>query len=143
MMVGSTATTWLLNTLASGLIPYRLRAASLTTTFAAAPSQIPDAFAADTTPDFEKTGGSLASAAGVTSGRGCSSWANTIGSPPRRLGGRERGTISSLNAPASTAVTRNAAVRQEKTVRQAAKWFELTLLPALLRLSGVGVALLA
>ncbi len=46
MMVGSTATTWVLRTLASGLIPYRLSAASLTTTFAAAPSQIPEAFAA-------------------------------------------------------------------------------------------------
>lgn len=104
MTVGSTALTWYATTLASGLSPYRLTASSLTTTLAAAPSQIPLAFPAVTAPFLAKTGGSLASDSTVACGRGCSSCLNEIGSPPRFLGGREIGAISASNAPASSAV---------------------------------------
>ena len=45
---------------------------------AAAPSQIPDALAAVTTPPFLKTGGSLAICSIVVWGLGCSSVSNTF-----------------------------------------------------------------
>ena len=45
---------------------------------AAAPSQIPEALAAVTTPPFLKTGGSLAICSGVVWGFGCSSVSNSF-----------------------------------------------------------------
>ena len=46
---------------------------------AAAPSQIPEALAAVTTPPFLKTGGSFAICSMVVCGFGCSSVSNTFG----------------------------------------------------------------
>ena len=51
----------------------RARSARSASTSAAAPSQMPEALPAVTTPSFLKYGGSLASASGVVSGRMCSS----------------------------------------------------------------------
>lgn len=103
MIVGSTATTCVASTRAKGLMPYRFSAASLTTTLAAAPSQIPLALPADTVPFFLNTEGSLASDSRVDCGRGCSSCVNCSGSAPRLRAGTGTGVISALNAPASRA----------------------------------------
>ena len=70
------------------------------TTSAAAPSQMPDALPAVTTPSFLKTGGSLASVSSVVCGRGCSSTANCTG-PFFDLS--SSGAISSLKRPPSFA----------------------------------------
>src|SRR5690606_32647712 len=86
--------------LASGVRPRSLAQPPSTTTSAPAPSQIPDALPAVTTPSFLKTGGSLASTSIVVSGRGCSSLATVTG-PLRVL--TSTPTTSSANAPDSCA----------------------------------------
>jgi hypothetical protein len=141
MTVGSTALTWYATTLARGLIPYRLIASSLTTTLAAAPSQIPLALPAVTVPFLAKTGGSLASCSSVTCGRGCSSCLKTVGSPPFFFGGRVTGAISPSKAPESrpakgTLVRWRVYKREGRTRRR-------TLLPSLLALLRVLVTVFA
>ena len=69
-------------------------------TRAAAPSAMPEAFPAVTTPSFLNTGASLASASSVDCGRGCSSAANCT-APFLVL--TSMGAISSLKRPASLA----------------------------------------
>ena len=60
MMLGSTPYTPYDTMRASGLRQWRLTAASLATNMAPAPSLMPDALPAVTTPSFLKTGGSFA-----------------------------------------------------------------------------------
>ena len=80
-------------------------AASLAITTAAAPSQMPEAFPAVTTPSFLKYGGSLASASTVVSGRMCSSaaqarpaWSSGSGPGPARPRPRTRPTSHASRA---------------------------------------------
>ncbi len=93
-------------TRASGLRPYRFTASSLTTTFAAAPSEMPDALPAVTVPVFSNTGRSLASESSEVCGRGCSSTVMVA------LGFLRSGTgtevSSAVNAPAELAAAQRA-----------------------------------
>uniref|UniRef100_A0A8D8QRQ7 Uncharacterized protein n=1 Tax=Cacopsylla melanoneura TaxID=428564 RepID=A0A8D8QRQ7_9HEMI len=95
---GSTPTTEYPTSLARGVRLWALTAASLAITTAPAPSQIPEADPAVTTPSFLNTGGSLPSVSSVVCGLGCSSESIDTGF---LLIVTSTGAISDLNTPAS------------------------------------------
>lgn len=73
MISGAQAVTPQPTTLANGFSPNSLTIFSLATTFAAAPSAIPEAFPAVTTPPFLNAAGRRARDSSVVCERGCSS----------------------------------------------------------------------
>ncbi len=100
MMFGSTPATPHWTIFARGSRPRPLAQSPSTTISAAAPSQIPLALPAVTTPSFLKTGGSLARVSIVVCGRGCSSVSTVFG--PLRVF-TSTGAISSAKKPPSCA----------------------------------------
>ena len=102
MMEGSTPAVAPATHLAIGLMPSSLALSALMTTIAAAPSLIPEAFAAVTVPPSLKAGRSLAMPSAVTPSRGNSSVSKRTVSFLTLMG---TGTISSLNLPALRAAS--------------------------------------
>ena len=98
MIFGSTPADAQETSVAIGVRPSSSALALDMTTRAAAPSLMPEAFPAVTTPSFLNAGRSLFRPSNVVPKRGNSSCSNTIGSPLRR--GMTTGTISSTNLPA-------------------------------------------
>src|SRR5215831_16019496 len=87
---------------ASGFLPRLAASLAFISTTAAAPSLMPDAFAAVTVPSLAKAGRSLAIVSSVVPCLGCSSLSTTI-SPLRVF--TVTGAISSLNFPAFCAAS--------------------------------------
>mmetsp|Transcript_4605 Transcript_4605/g.15448 ORF Transcript_4605/g.15448 Transcript_4605/m.15448 type:complete len:210 (+) Transcript_4605:41-670(+) len=102
MTVGSHPTRCQPTTRARGASPRRATASSSASTRLAAPSQMPEALPAVTTPSLRNTGLSLPRPSAVVAGRGCSSTA-TSSTSPRRRPGTDTGATSALNTPASCA----------------------------------------
>ncbi len=103
MTLGSTPTTAHPTSRPSGRSPRSAAKRSLATTSAAAPSQIPEAFPAVTTPSGRNTGRSWLRPSRVVSGRMCSSAAHST-VPPRLPSGTATGTTSAASAPDSQAL---------------------------------------